>query len=54
VPEENFWTSWCKRRLTEADITYAGAEGLQLQLNITIYMRPISSIRSKSTMLVHG
>jgi len=19
VPEENFWTSWCKRRLTEAD-----------------------------------
>jgi len=20
VPEENFWTLWCKRRLTEADI----------------------------------
>jgi len=19
VPEENFWTSWCKGRLTEAD-----------------------------------
>jgi len=19
VPEENFWTLWCKRRLTEAD-----------------------------------
>jgi len=59
VPEENFWTLWCKRRLTEADTptirlgaTLSGLSSAHLHCP-SIFYRPDALPATQPTVSKH-
>jgi len=66
VPEENFWTLWCKGRLTEADTqtirlsaTPSGLTSAHLHHPIFLQTgcpscRPTNSVKALKATVVHG
>ena len=53
MPEDNFWTSWCKGRLTEADATPSGLTSAHLHHPPHIFYRPDALPAAQPTASKH-
>ena len=53
VPEENFWTSWCKERLTEAETPTRSIQTNQCQPPPSIFYRPDALPAAQPTASKH-